>query len=63
MRLTEALVDKRSGEDPITRQEYAQLYINGEVARMTNLRAMEKIKATTAPPGAWVTRTAARPAR
>src|SRR5437764_7099664 len=36
-------------KDALVRQEYANLYVHEQVARMTNLRAMEKIKAGQLP--------------
>jgi alkylation response protein AidB-like acyl-CoA dehydrogenase len=35
--------------DPIARQQYADLYIHNQIARLTNLRAMEKIRAGQLP--------------
>jgi alkylation response protein AidB-like acyl-CoA dehydrogenase len=36
-------------KDAVTRQAFAQIYVQNQVARMTNLRAMEKIKAGQLP--------------
>ncbi|MDQ1397888.1 MAG: hypothetical protein QOG64_3147, partial [Acidimicrobiaceae bacterium] len=36
-------------KDALTRQDFAQIYVQNQVARMTNLRAMEKIKAGQLP--------------
>src|SRR5205807_2295213 len=48
-RLVELMRYLGKDKDPLTRQEYADLYIHNQVARLTNLRAMEKIKAGQLP--------------
>ena len=48
-RLVEMLQHFGKDKDPVLRQQLADIYINGQVARYTNLRAMEKIKAGQLP--------------
>jgi alkylation response protein AidB-like acyl-CoA dehydrogenase len=48
-RLIEMLRYLGKNKDPVLRQQVADIYINGQVARYTNLRAMEKIKAGQLP--------------
>ena len=48
-RLIEMLRYLGKDKDPVLRQQLADVYINGQVARYTNLRAMEKIKAGQLP--------------
>ncbi|MEY2568339.1 MAG: hypothetical protein QOE35_2868 [Actinomycetota bacterium] len=48
-RLGEMLKHFGKDKDPVLRQQLADIYINGQVARFTNLRAMEKIKAGQLP--------------
>ncbi|MDQ1374806.1 MAG: hypothetical protein QOJ09_2144 [Actinomycetota bacterium] len=48
-RLGEMLKHFGKDKDPVLRQQLADIYINGQVARYTNLRAMEKIKAGQLP--------------
>jgi acyl-CoA dehydrogenase len=48
-RLVEMLRYLGKDKDPVLRQQVAQIFINGQVARYTNLRAMEKIKAGQLP--------------
>jgi acyl-CoA dehydrogenase len=48
-RLLEMLKHYGKDKDPILRQQLAGIFIHGQVARYTNLRAMEKIKAGQLP--------------
>jgi alkylation response protein AidB-like acyl-CoA dehydrogenase len=48
-RLIEMLRYLGKDKDPVLRQQVADIFINGQVARYTNLRAMEKIKAGQLP--------------
>jgi alkylation response protein AidB-like acyl-CoA dehydrogenase len=48
-RLGEMLKHFGKDKDPVLRQQLASIYIHGQVARYTNLRAMEKIKAGQLP--------------
>jgi acyl-CoA dehydrogenase len=48
-RLGEMLKHFGKDKDPVLRQQLAGIYIHGQVARYTNLRAMEKIKAGQLP--------------
>jgi acyl-CoA dehydrogenase len=48
-RLTELLHHYGSAGDPVLRQELMQLHVNLTVARLTNQRALDKIKAGQAP--------------
>jgi acyl-CoA dehydrogenase len=48
-RLTELLRHYGSPSDPVLRQELMQLHVNLTVARLTNQRALDKIKAGQAP--------------
>jgi acyl-CoA dehydrogenase len=48
-RLGEMLKHFGKDKDPVLRQQLAAIYIHGQVARYTNLRAMEKIKAGQLP--------------
>lgn len=48
-RLIELVRHMGKASDPIVRQQLAQVFINGNVARYTNLRAMAKIKAGQLP--------------
>jgi alkylation response protein AidB-like acyl-CoA dehydrogenase len=48
-RLIELLQHSGQAKDPILRQRLADIWINANVARFTNLRAMEKIKAGQLP--------------
>jgi alkylation response protein AidB-like acyl-CoA dehydrogenase len=48
-RLAEMLKHFGKDKEPVLRQQLADIYINGQVARYTNLRAMEKIKAGQLP--------------
>jgi acyl-CoA dehydrogenase len=48
-RLGEMLKHFGKDKDPVLRQQLADIYINGQVARYTNLRAMEKIKSGQLP--------------
>jgi acyl-CoA dehydrogenase len=48
-RLGEMLKHFGKDKDPVLRQQLASIFIHGQVARYTNLRAMEKIKAGQLP--------------
>jgi acyl-CoA dehydrogenase len=48
-RLGEMLKHFGKDKDPVLRQQLADIYINGQFARYTNLRAMEKFKAGQLP--------------
>jgi alkylation response protein AidB-like acyl-CoA dehydrogenase len=48
-RLAEMLQHFGKDKDPALRQQLAEIYIHGQVARYTNLRAMEKIKSGQLP--------------